>query len=121
MTVDEKDGSQQRYTVPYSTVPLLQREGRVKYDLVAGDFRSGNSQQSSPFFFQGTVIAGLPAGLTAYGGTQLADRYRAVVVGAGRNLGDWEPCRLMSHMRVANWQMTAPIRGNRCVFCTPNR
>ncbi|MDI8751989.1 fimbria/pilus outer membrane usher protein, partial [Salmonella enterica subsp. enterica serovar Montevideo] len=42
---------QQRYTVPYSTVPLLQREGRVKYDLVAGDFRSGNSQQSSPFFF----------------------------------------------------------------------
>lgn len=35
------------------------------------------------------MIAGLPAGLTAYGGTQLADRYRAVVVGAGRNLGDW--------------------------------
>ncbi|TGD84366.1 fimbrial protein, partial [Salmonella enterica subsp. enterica serovar Poona] len=32
VTVDEKDGSQQRYTVPYSTVPLLQREGRVKYD-----------------------------------------------------------------------------------------
>lgn len=89
VTVDEKDGSQQRYTVPYSTVPLLQREGRVKYDLVAGDLRSGNSQQSSPFFFQGTVIAGLPAGITAYGGTQLADRYRAVVVGAGRNLGDW--------------------------------
>ncbi len=50
VTVDEKDGSQQRYTVPYSTVPLLQREGRVKYDPVAGDFRSGNSQQSSPFF-----------------------------------------------------------------------
>ncbi|MDI5434765.1 hypothetical protein MJM45_28915 [Salmonella enterica subsp. enterica serovar Kentucky] len=22
--------------MPYSTVPLLQREGRVKYDLVAG-------------------------------------------------------------------------------------
>jgi outer membrane usher protein FimD/PapC len=36
VTVEEKDGSQQRYTVPYSTVPLLQREGRWKYDLVAG-------------------------------------------------------------------------------------
>lgn len=34
----KKDGSQQRYTVPYSTVPLLQREGRVKYDPVAGIF-----------------------------------------------------------------------------------
>lgn len=89
VTVDEKDGSQQRYTVPYSTVPLLQREGRIKYDLVAGDFRSGNSQQSSPFFFQGTVIAGLPEGFTAYGGTQLASRYSAMVLGAGRNLGDW--------------------------------
>ncbi|MCD0229740.1 fimbria/pilus outer membrane usher protein, partial [Enterobacter hormaechei subsp. steigerwaltii] len=28
VTVEEKDGSQQRYTVQYSTVPLLQREGR---------------------------------------------------------------------------------------------
>jgi outer membrane usher protein len=36
VTVEEKDGTQQRYTVPYSTVPLLQREGRWKYDLVAG-------------------------------------------------------------------------------------
>ncbi len=36
VTVDEKDGSQQRYTVPYSTVPLLQREGRVKYDRGRG-------------------------------------------------------------------------------------
>ncbi|MCC3262219.1 fimbria/pilus outer membrane usher protein, partial [Paenibacillus polymyxa] len=43
VTVEEKDGSQQRYTVPYSTVPLLQREGRWKYDLVAGDYRSGHS------------------------------------------------------------------------------
>ncbi|MHC3038385.1 fimbrial protein, partial [Klebsiella pneumoniae] len=89
VTVDEKDGSQQRYTVPYSTVPLLQREGRFNYDVVAGDFRSGNSQQSSPFFFQGTLIAGLPEGYTAYGGTQLASRYTAVVLGTGRNLGDW--------------------------------
>lgn len=45
VTVEEKDGSQQRYTVPYSTVPPLQREGRWKYDLVAGDYRSGNSDQ----------------------------------------------------------------------------
>ena len=52
MTVEEKDGSQQRYTVPYSTVPLLQREGRWKYDLVAGDYRSGNSDQDTPFFTQ---------------------------------------------------------------------
>ncbi|MCT4709748.1 fimbrial biogenesis usher protein [Enterobacteriaceae bacterium H11S18] len=89
VTIEEKDGSQQSYTVPYSTVPLLQREGRFKYDLVAGDFRSGNDQQDTPFFAQGTLIAGLPNGYTAYGGTQLAARYTAAVLGLGKNLGDW--------------------------------
>jgi outer membrane usher protein len=89
VTVDEKDGSQQRYTVPYSSVPLLQREGRWKYDLVAGDYRSGNSQQETPFFAQGTLIAGLNGGYTLYGGSQLAENYTAVALGLGKNLGDW--------------------------------
>lgn len=89
VTVDEKDGSQQRYTVPYSSVPLLQREGRLKYDLLAGDYRSGNSDQDKPFFAQGTLIAGLGDGFTLYGGSQLSERYGAVALGAGKNLGDW--------------------------------
>ncbi len=89
VTLEEKDGSQQKYSVPYSTVPLLQREGRLKYDLVAGDFRSGNSQQDTPFFTQATLIAGLPNGYTAYGGTQLAERYTAAALGLGKNLGKW--------------------------------
>ncbi|WP_074388413.1 fimbrial biogenesis usher protein [Buttiauxella brennerae] len=89
VTLEEKDGSQQKYSVPYSTVPLLQREGRLKYDLVAGDFRSGNSQQDTPFFTQATLIAGLPNGYTAYGGTQLAERYTAAALGLGKNLGEW--------------------------------
>ncbi|MCS2158050.1 fimbrial biogenesis usher protein [Scandinavium sp. H11S7] len=89
VTVDEKDGSQQRYTVPYSSVPLLQREGRWKYDLVAGDYRSGNNQQETPFFAQGSVVTGLNDGYTVYGGTQLAENYTAVALGLGKNLGDW--------------------------------
>ncbi|MFP2238228.1 fimbrial biogenesis usher protein [Pseudescherichia vulneris] len=89
VTVDEKDGSKQRYTVPYSSVPLLQREGRWKYDLVAGDYRSGNTQQDTPFFAQGTLITGLNGGYTVYGGTQLSENYTAVALGLGKNLGDW--------------------------------
>jgi len=100
VTVDEKDGSQQRYTVPYSSVPLLQREGRMKYDLVAGDYRSGNSDQSTPFFAQGTLIAGLNGGFTLYGGTQLSERYTAVAIGAGKNFGDWGAISLdVTHAR----------------------
>lgn len=89
VTVDEQDGSQQRYTVPYSSVPLLQREGRWKYDLVAGDYRSGNDQQETPFFVQGTLITGLNEGYTVYGGTQLAENHTALAIGLGKNLGDW--------------------------------
>lgn len=44
VVLEEKDGSEQRYSVPYSTLPLLQREGRIKYDVVAGRYRSGNRQ-----------------------------------------------------------------------------
>lgn len=89
VTVEENDGSQQQYSVPYSTVPLLQREGRLKYDLVMGDFRSGNKQQASLFFTQGALIAGLPNGYTVYGGAQLAGRYRAAALGTGKNLNAW--------------------------------
>ncbi|AJZ91235.1 Outer membrane usher protein fimD [Beauveria bassiana D1-5] len=100
VTVEEKDGSLQKYTVPYSTVPMLQREGRFKYDVVMGDFRSGNNQQDKPFFTQGTLIAGLPNGYTAYGGTQLAERYTAVALGAGKNLGEWGAISLdLTHAR----------------------
>ncbi|WP_435928956.1 fimbrial biogenesis usher protein [Dryocola sp. BD613] len=100
VTLEEKDGSQQKYTVPYSTVPLLQREGRLKYDLVAGDFRSGNSQQDKPFFTQGTLIAGLPQGYTVYGGTQLAERYTSAALGLGKNLGEWGAISMdMTHAR----------------------
>ncbi|HBY8882665.1 TPA: fimbrial protein, partial [Klebsiella pneumoniae] len=82
------------------TVPLLQREGRWKYDLVAGDYRSGNSDQDTPFFTQGTLITGLANGYTLYGGTQLASRYTAVAVGAGKNLGDWGAVSLdITHAR----------------------
>lgn len=100
VTLEENNGSQQRYTVPYSTVPMLQREGRLKYDLVSGDFRSGNSQQSKPFFTQGTLLAGLPDGYTLYVGTQLADRYHALAAGVGKNLGDWGAISLdVTHAR----------------------
>lgn len=87
--VQETDGSVQTFVVPYSTVPLLQREGRLKYDLVAGNFRSGNTEQDDPFFVQGTLIAGFRRGYTLYGGTQLASHYRAFTAGMGKNMGDF--------------------------------
>jgi len=87
--VKESDGSVNSYSVPYSAVPLLQRAGRIKYALTAAKYRSNGDQQEDVDFGQGTLIWGLPHGLTAYGGTQFSDNYTAVALGAGLNMGDW--------------------------------
>ncbi|ELP5717372.1 fimbrial biogenesis usher protein (plasmid) [Enterobacter asburiae] len=89
VTIRENDGTSQVFSVPWSTVPVLQREGHTRYALTAGEYRSGNNQQDEPRFFQGTVLHGLPAGWTLYAGTQLADRYRAFNAGVGKNMGDF--------------------------------
>lgn len=88
VTVVEANGSTQTFTVPYSSVPMLEREGHVKYSLTAGQYRSGNAQQDTPEFLQGAAFWGLPHDWTAFGGTQFSNNYRAVDIGLGKNLGD---------------------------------
>jgi outer membrane usher protein FimD/PapC len=85
----ETGGGVQKYTVPYSTVPLLQREGRIKYDLLAGRYRNGSAQKDTPSFMQGTLARGFAGGYTLYGGTQLAEKYTSLAAGIGQNLGSW--------------------------------
>lgn len=50
VTIKEADGSRQVFSVPWSTVPVLQREGHTRFALTAGEYRSGNSQQETPDF-----------------------------------------------------------------------
>lgn len=86
--VEESDGSINSYSVPFSGVPVLQREGRVKYAVSAGQYRNGGHQQDNSNFEQATVLWGLPQGFTAYGGTQISSNYRSLALGLGKNLGD---------------------------------
>lgn len=87
--VKEQDGSVTTYSVPYSGVPLLQREGRMKYALTAAKYHTDNQQQDEVDFGQATLIWGLPHGFTLYGGTQQASKYHALAIGAGLNMGSW--------------------------------
>jgi len=89
VTVKSESGNIQKYIVPYSTVPLLQREGRLKYELVAGRYRSGLSGKGDPVFVQATLARGFGKGVTLFGGNQVAKRYTSAVVGLGQNLGTW--------------------------------
>ncbi|EBP3801694.1 fimbria/pilus outer membrane usher protein [Salmonella enterica subsp. enterica] len=87
--VKESDGSINRYNVPYSAVPILQREGRLKYAATVAEYRGDSSQKEKVKFSQATLIWGLAHGFTLYGGTQLSSKYHALAIGSGANLGDW--------------------------------
>lgn len=89
VTVEETMGAIQHFIVPYSGIPMLLREGRLVFDLTAGQFRSGNRDQDNPTFFQGTLSRGLKNGVTVFGGTQIASKYRAGLLGIGKNMGHW--------------------------------
>ncbi|MDQ7099072.1 MULTISPECIES: fimbrial biogenesis usher protein [unclassified Serratia (in: enterobacteria)] len=87
VTVKEADGATQVFSVPFSSVPMLQREGQVKYSVTAGQYRSGNRQQDKPKFIQGAAFWGLNEGWTVYGGTRVSNDYNAFNLGLGKNLG----------------------------------
>ncbi|MDN5417617.1 MAG: outer membrane usher protein FimD [Acinetobacter sp.] len=89
VTIEENDGSIQSFQVPYSSLPVLQREGRTKYSLVVGEYRSGLDSQDNPSLLQATAIHGLKKGISVYAGTQLSEKYKSALVGLGANLGDY--------------------------------
>ncbi|CAI2007836.1 TPA: fimbria/pilus outer membrane usher protein [Serratia fonticola] len=86
--ITEANGSIRRFTQPFSSIPLLQREGHVKFSAVAGEYRTGYNNEH-PIFSQGTVLWGLQQGITAYGGVIGANNYRSMALGIGKNLGDF--------------------------------
>jgi outer membrane usher protein len=87
VTVTEADGSSRVFTVPYSSVPVLQRDGNLKYALTAGRLQSAGSRYDTPAFFQGTLVRGLPHNVTVYGGAQYSGHYLSALVGTGLNAG----------------------------------
>lgn len=89
VTVKESDGSTRTFIQPYSAVPFMLREGRVKYSISAGRYHSDQDGIRSPQFIQSTLFYGLPASVTLYGGTQLSEDYQAWAGGVGRGFGDF--------------------------------
>lgn len=87
VTIKEQDGSEQSFIQPYASVPVLQREGRTKYSLTAGQYRNGYGSDT-PEFGQFTLIRGFSKGITLYGGVQASENYASTALGYGQNLGD---------------------------------
>ena len=89
VTVEEADGSEQTFVVPFSTVPLLQREGQFTYAVTGGKYRSNDKNSIEPNFLLGTASYGLPKNITAYSGGIASSNYYSGLLGLGLNLGDF--------------------------------
>ncbi|HGY3715386.1 TPA: fimbria/pilus outer membrane usher protein [Citrobacter gillenii] len=89
VTIKEADGSEQHQIVAFASLPVLQREGRLKYSLTSGQYRPYEDDIDKEMFTQGTVIYGLPAGFTVYGGGQFSQHYQSLLSGLGKNFGDF--------------------------------
>lgn len=88
VTIREADGSERSFVQPFSNVPIMQRQGRLKYTVTAGKYRPPNSDDESPVFGQATLLYGLPHDVTVYGGVQTATNYRSAALGLGFGMGD---------------------------------
>lgn len=87
--VQEAGGHIETFIVPYSSVPVLLREGMTKYDITLGKYRTTGSNFENSTIVQGTLVHGLSNGLTVYGGIQYANEYFSSALGAGLNLGSF--------------------------------
>lgn len=88
VTITEADGSVRTQSVPFSSLPMMQRPGGFKYELTSGRYNGGvtrGSQQAN--FGLATLIYGLPYNITLYGGGLVAEDYHSLVVGTGISLG----------------------------------
>ncbi|MTH47820.1 fimbria/pilus outer membrane usher protein [Intestinirhabdus alba] len=82
--VREADGREQIFTVPFSAVPGMLKEGVSQYDLVAGRVKQANTRYEPPFV-RGTVRYGFNNLVTGYAGALFSKEYRAGLLGAGWN------------------------------------
>lgn len=88
VTVVEADGRQTHFRQPFSAVPNMLRQGGRRYQLTAGQYRSG-LPRATPNFVQATYSIGLVHDITPYVGVTYAAGYRAAALGLGKNLGDF--------------------------------
>lgn len=89
VTVTEADGTERRFIVPYSALPMMLRPGGWKYELTAGRYNGALTQGSRQSdFMLATGVYGLQSGVTLFGGGLVAKDYQAATVGAGVSLGE---------------------------------
>ena len=85
VTIIEADGRRRVTMQAFSSLPIMVREGQVKYSVSAGQYNSNNDGLASPEFVSSTLAYGINSNLTGIVGVQASENFKALSVGAGRN------------------------------------
>ncbi|CAJ0787156.1 Outer membrane usher protein FimD [Ralstonia condita] len=83
ITVIEADGTRRVTHQAFSSLPLMLRKGRLKYNFAAGKY--DGDQGPSPNLLSGSLVYGLTDNSTVAGGLQVSKDFQAVNVGVGTN------------------------------------
>lgn len=90
VTITESDGTERHQIQSFASIPLLQREGKLDYEINAGKYRpadSSDEDEKSDNVTQITLFYGLPKDVTLYGGTVVSTSYHAYAAGLGYDMG----------------------------------
>ncbi|WP_409317500.1 fimbria/pilus outer membrane usher protein [Pseudomonas sp. KCJK9016] len=85
VTIIEADGRRRVSLQAFSSLPIMVRQGQLKYSVSAGQFNSNSDDQKSPQFVSSTLAYGVSSDLSTIVGVQASDNFQALSVGAGRN------------------------------------
>ncbi|MDD0977345.1 fimbrial biogenesis outer membrane usher protein [Pseudomonas sp. TNT2022 ID681] len=85
----EADGQVRRFTLAYSSLNNLLREGVWRYSASAGLYNAPSYTSDNTMLYQGTLARGVGWNSTLYGGLMANGFYQAGILGIGRNLGDF--------------------------------
>lgn len=84
VVVQEADGRRESFTVPFSAVPDMLKEGVYRYNVMLGESRINNTDYRAKFA-QGEFHYGLNNLVTVYAGGIVSEDYYSALIGSGWN------------------------------------
>lgn len=89
VSIKESDGRIQSFRQAFSSVPNMIRPGQQKYQITAGQYRSGSNDHYHPYFGQISYSRGMSNYFTPFGGAIVAEDYYALASGVAWSMGMW--------------------------------
>lgn len=89
VTITEDNGKQTKFIQPFSSVPMMQREGKLKYQFTLGRFANSKTDVYRPYFSELASIYGVSNRLSLLSGIQAAENYLSLSLGLGLGLDNF--------------------------------